>query len=85
MPHDDPIHDTKSAGIALGGEGSPLSPRTLERWRLEGIGPEFIKVGKSIRYRQSALAAYRDAHTFRSTAEAQAPRRAHPADERGAE
>ncbi len=29
--------------------------RTLERWRATGCGPEFIKVGHLVRYRQSAL------------------------------
>lgn len=27
-----------------------ISPRTLERWRWRRIGPDFIKVGGSVRY-----------------------------------
>ena len=30
-----------------------LSPRTLERLRVEGTGPKFVRCGHSIRYRQS--------------------------------
>jgi excisionase family DNA binding protein len=32
-----------------------LSERTLERMRVSGITPKFVKVGRSIRYRQSDL------------------------------
>lgn len=30
-----------------------LSPRTLERFRLEGRGPKFFKFGRVVRYRRS--------------------------------
>ena len=35
-----------------------LSHRTLERWRWEGRGPQYLKIGGRIVYRLSALAAY---------------------------
>jgi hypothetical protein len=35
-----------------------LSERTLERWRVAGIGPRFVRLNHSIRYRQQ----YLDAH-----------------------
>jgi hypothetical protein len=31
---------------------------TLRRWRLSDDGPEFIKVGRAVRYRPSALIAW---------------------------
>lgn len=47
-----------------------LSPRTLEHWREVGIGPAFIKLGRSVRYTGSAIDAYLSESNFRNTAEA---------------
>ncbi len=36
-----------------------VSVRTLQRWRWEGIGPAFVKVGaRAVRYDQAELAAF---------------------------
>jgi hypothetical protein len=35
-----------------------LSVRTLEKWRTQGIGPQFHKFGNRIRYSESDLAAW---------------------------
>lgn len=35
-----------------------LSPRTLANWRCLGIGPEFERVGRSVRYRLDVLDAW---------------------------
>jgi len=32
-----------------------LSTHTLNRWRWDGRGPRFVKLGKSVRYRQGDL------------------------------
>ena len=32
-----------------------LSERTLERWRVAGDGPKFVRLGRSIRYRLTAI------------------------------
>jgi excisionase family DNA binding protein len=37
-----------------------VSLRTLERWRQEGTGPAFIRVGRSPRYRRSDIDAWLD-------------------------
>ena len=37
-----------------------LSPRTLERWRWEGIGPKFLKIGGRILYRIEDIEAYEE-------------------------
>lgn len=42
----------------LGGAFKPLSKMTLHRWRQQGIGPNFYRVGKSIRYKVSDLDQY---------------------------
>jgi hypothetical protein len=35
-----------------------LSPRTLERWRYQGTGPQYLKVGGRIVYRLADIEAY---------------------------
>ena len=45
------------------------SPRTLERYRVTGEGPRFLKIGKLVRYRRSDLVAWRDSRERRSTSD----------------
>ena len=35
-----------------------ISPRTLERWRVTGDGPQFCKIGGRITYREEDVIAY---------------------------
>ncbi len=35
-----------------------ITPRTLERWRADGKGPRFVRIGRHIRYRQSDVLAF---------------------------
>lgn len=35
-----------------------LSPDTLPRWRWSGIGPAYLKIGRSIKYRIGDLEAF---------------------------
>ena len=35
-----------------------MSPRTLERWRWLGEGPQFIKIGGRVRYRIEDIEAF---------------------------
>ena len=46
-----------------------LSERTLERSRVTGRGPRFIRCGRSIRYREADIAAWIDARAVGSTSE----------------
>jgi len=50
-----------------------LSPRTLERMRVDGTGPRFLKAGPGLRarvlYRQSDLEAWLESFSFASTSE----------------
>jgi helix-turn-helix protein len=50
-----------------------MSPRTLERWRVQGIGPVFSKAGPGLRarvlYRRSDLDAWLVQREHRSTRE----------------
>ncbi len=60
--------DTKEAAAFV-----RLSPRTLERMRVEGAGPKFLKAGRGIRsrvlYREEDLRAWIEAITYGSTSE----------------
>jgi excisionase family DNA binding protein len=47
-----------------------VSPRTLERLRLEGSGPRYCKIKRSVRYRILDLDAYLDRNAVFSTSEA---------------
>lgn len=38
-----------------------LSPRTLERWRWEGIGPHYLKIGGRVVYGLNELEEYEQA------------------------
>ncbi len=49
-----------------------LSPRTLERMRLDGTGPRFRKFGRRVAYAVEDIHAWADARTFSSTSEAEA-------------
>jgi hypothetical protein len=54
----DPLLTETAAGIYIGGEEDPISERTLQRWRLERFGPAYVKIGRLVRYRKSALDAF---------------------------
>ncbi len=49
-----------------------LSPRTLERHRVEGTGSRFVKLGRRVLYRRSELDDWGASRTFGSTSEADA-------------
>ncbi len=46
-----------------------ISERTLERHRLTGTGPVFIKAGRRVLYRPADIEAWAAANTFASTSE----------------
>lgn len=47
-----------------------LSPRTLERHRLAGTGPAYVKLGRRVVYKREVVEAWAAANTFTSTSEA---------------
>ena len=47
--------------------------RTLERWRANGTGPTFIKVGRRVAYRRADLLSYIERQARRFTREVPAP------------
>ena len=46
-----------------------LSPRTSERWRLEGRGPSFRKLGSRVVYCMSDLTRWADEQLRKSTSD----------------
>ena len=63
------LNETQT-GRYLGGKASPISERTLQRWRMEGRGPLFVRIGRLIRYRRSDLDGWMAKHLRSSTNEA---------------
>jgi hypothetical protein len=49
------------------------NPRTMERWRKEGKGPRFVKVGRRVAYRGEALLDYLRAQERSHTGEPRNP------------
>jgi excisionase family DNA binding protein len=39
-----------------------ISHRTLQAWRRTGVGPAFVKMGRSVRYRQHDVLAWAERH-----------------------
>lgn len=50
-----------------------LSPRTLERFRVEGRGPAFLKLGRRVVYSRDDLVAWAEAQRRRSTSDRGTP------------
>jgi excisionase family DNA binding protein len=46
-----------------------LSERTLERLRLQGSGPRYVKAGRSVRYRETDLDGWIASRVVGSTSE----------------
>jgi len=51
-----------------------LSERTVERLRCSGLGPKFVRCGRSIRYRVADLEEWIERRVVGSTSEATADR-----------
>jgi len=47
-----------------------LEPQTLARWRTQGRGPKFVKVGSAVRYLPDAVDQWIRENTFANSAEA---------------
>ena len=60
-----PLISEERAATLLGMKG-----QTLAKWRVEGVGPPFVKVGRSVRYKEADLVAFIEARTFKNTTEA---------------
>jgi hypothetical protein len=65
QPHDN-LAETLCSGEKAA-ERLGISQRTLEKYRVTGGGPPFIKIGKSIRYRIGDLDSWIAKHEFPNT------------------
>ena len=52
-----------------------VSPRTLERWRCRGTGPQYLKVGGRVLYRLTDIEAFEAAQLLATSAREDRPRR----------
>lgn len=68
------LYDEEAAGRYIGGTASPISTRTMQRWRLEGVGPVYVKLGRLVRYRRHDLDAFLEERTCISTSMATSSR-----------
>ncbi len=46
-----------------------MSPKTLQRWRMEGRGPHYLKLGKRVSYPLNAVLAYENCVQHVSTSQ----------------
>lgn len=47
-----------------------VSPSTMEVWRMKGLGPKWVRLGRAVRYRAKDVQDYIDGLTsFQSTAD----------------
>ncbi|MBI4768148.1 MAG: helix-turn-helix domain-containing protein [Deltaproteobacteria bacterium] len=53
------LNDVETAKIA------GLSPQTLRNWRQLGRGPNYIKLGRSVRYSLTDLISWLESHKIR--------------------
>jgi predicted DNA-binding transcriptional regulator AlpA len=60
----DTLLNQKQAAHVLG-----LSVRTLERHRVAGTGPRWVRLGRLVKYRQSDLTAWIESNVRASTSE----------------
>lgn len=67
MAIDTVLYDEEAAGKYIGGKDSPVSARTLQRWRLEGVGPTYVKLGRLVRYREADLDTFLEERAYSST------------------
>ena len=72
IPDDDRPMDARAASALLGASGFPLAEATLAKYRTIGGGPAFLRYGRRILYRPSALKAWLESRTreLRNTSEA---------------
>lgn len=47
------------------------SPRTLIRWRNQGVGPPFVRLGRKVLYRRKALTLWVEARELQPIREAE--------------
>lgn len=69
---DSPFLSTECAALYLGTDkrGRPLiAAKTLERWRIEGRGPAFRKLGRRVAYTRDDLLAWAEQQRRTSTSE----------------
>lgn len=52
----DKLLDEREAAELIG-----VSPSTLNSWRVRRVGPRFLKIGRLVKYRASAISAWIDA------------------------
>lgn len=55
---EDPLLKERDAARVL-----TISTRTLQAWRTRGVGPAFVRIGRAVRYRLSAMMEFMNSNT----------------------
>lgn len=61
------MHDSELLKTAEAAKFLKVSPNTLNQWRSQARGPNFVKVGRCVRYRKSDLLLYIESSTHSNT------------------
>ena len=78
--HPAPVPGREAGPLRTTKEAAPhvrLSDRTLERYRVTGEGPEFLKIGRLVFYEQSSLDEWLKLKRRRSTSDPGPPPKRH--------
>ena len=67
-----PDNPDKLLTVAEAAQRFGLSASFLNKARMSGSGPHFVKLGAAVRYRVASITAWIEARTFATTAEAEA-------------
>lgn len=46
-----------------------ISPKTLQAWRVRGVGPRFVKVGRLVKYLRANIQSWTESQGRQSTSE----------------
>lgn len=47
-------------------------PSTIQKWRVKGVGPRWVRVGRLVKYDVEDLKSWAESHKVNSTSEARA-------------
>ena len=61
---------TELIDTSIAAELCGISQMTLRKWRTMGSGPQFVKLGRSVRYRREDILAFIAERVFGNTTEA---------------
>lgn len=71
---DSPVLDPMVSDATLAAELN-VTDRALRKWRNDGSGPAYLRIGRGVFYRRSAIERWKDTREFQNSAEELSVRR----------